>query len=146
MVKSFCRYTATEQPDRLEEVTGILAIRQKKAPGREFGHLSGDEVKALLTEPGTVSTRALRDTALLALAYDTAARVQELCDLNVADIRLSTPITVTIHGKGSKTRYVPSWSQPRGSSPIILTTATHTLASEPTRTRCSMDQTTLGNR
>ncbi len=144
VVKSFCRYTATEQPDRLEEVTGILAIRQKKAPGREFGHLSGDEVKALLTEPGTVSTRALRDTALLALAYDTAARVQELCDLNVADIRLSTPITVTIHGKGSKTRYVPSWSQPRGSSPIILTTATHTLASEPTRTRCSMDQTTLG--
>lgn len=107
VVKSFCRYTATEQPDRLEEVTGILAIRQKKAPDREFGHLTGDEVKTLLVEPGTTSARALRDTALLALAYDTAARVQELCDLNVADIRLSTPITVTIHGKGSKTRYVP---------------------------------------
>ena len=41
------------------------------------------------------------------MAYDTAARVQELCDLNVADIRAANPITVTIRGKGSKTRYVP---------------------------------------
>ena len=41
------------------------------------------------------------------IAYDTAARVQELCDLNVADIRAANPITVTIRGKGSKTRYVP---------------------------------------
>jgi site-specific recombinase XerD len=53
------------------------------------------------------STRAIRDTVLLALAYDTAARVQELCDLNVADIRRANPMTVTIRGKGSKTRYVP---------------------------------------
>ena len=44
---------------------------------------------------------------MLALAYDTAARVQELCDLDVADIRRSSPMTVVIHGKGSKIRYVP---------------------------------------
>ncbi|MGH7734697.1 MAG: tyrosine-type recombinase/integrase, partial [Gemmatimonadales bacterium] len=47
------------------------------------------------------------DTVLLAVAYDTAARVQELCDLNVADVRRTNPITVTIRGKGSKTRHVP---------------------------------------
>lgn len=45
--------------------------------------MTGDEVKALLAEPGTASPRALRDTVLLTLAYDTAARVQELCDLDV---------------------------------------------------------------
>ena len=72
------------------------------------GHLTGDEVKALLAEPGTNGTRAIRDTVLLALAYDTAARVQELCDLNVTDIRRGAPMTVTIRGKGSKTRYVPA--------------------------------------
>jgi len=44
---------------------------------------------------------------LLALAYDTAARVQELCDLDVADIRRGRPMTVVIRGKGSKIRYVP---------------------------------------
>ena len=107
VIKSFCRYTDVEQPDHLDQVTQILAIRQKNTPAPDLGHLTGDEVKMLLAEPGTASTRAVRDTVLLAMAYDTAARVQELCDLNVADIRSANPITVTIHGKGSKIRYVP---------------------------------------
>lgn len=29
VIKSFCRYTAIEQPDTLDQVTEILAIRQK---------------------------------------------------------------------------------------------------------------------
>jgi integrase/recombinase XerD len=107
VIKSFCHYTAVEQPDHLDQVTQILAMRQKNTPAPQLGHLTGDEVKALLAGPGTASTRAVRDTVLLALAYDTAARVQELCDLNVADIRRANPMTVTIRGKGSKTRYVP---------------------------------------
>ena len=107
VIKSFARYTAVEQPENLEQVTQVLAIRQKRTPAPDLGHLTGDEVKVLLAEPGTGSARAVRDTVLLAVAYDTAARVQELCDLNVADIRAANPITVTIRGKGSKTRYVP---------------------------------------
>jgi len=107
VIKSFCRYTAVEQPDHLEQVTQVLAIRQKKTPSPQLGHLTADEVKALLAQPGTASGRAVRDTALLTLAYDTAARVQELCDLDVADVRTANPMIVTIHGKGSKTRYVP---------------------------------------
>src|SRR6266851_779896 len=107
VIKSFCRYTAVEQPDHLDQVTQVLAIRQKNTPAPDLGHLTGDEVKALLAEPGTASPRALRDTVLLALAYDTGARVQELCDLNVTDIRRGSPMTAVIHGKGSKVRYVP---------------------------------------
>ena len=107
VIKSFCRYTAVEQPDHLDQVTQVLAIRQKKSPAPQLDHLTGDEVKTLLAEPGTASARAVRDTVLLALAYDTAARVQELCDLDVADIRRGSPMTVVIRGKGSKTRYVP---------------------------------------
>jgi site-specific recombinase XerD len=107
VIKSFCRYTAVEQPERLDQVAQVLAIRQKKTPAPDLGHLTGNEVKALLAEPGAAGERAVRDTALLALAYDTAARVQELCDLNVADIRRSQPMTVAIRGKGTKIRYVP---------------------------------------
>lgn len=107
VIKSFCRYTAVEQPDHLDHITQILGIRQKNTPAPDLAHLTGDEVKALLAEPGTATTRAVRDTVLLALAYDTGARVQELCDLDIADIRRSTPIIVTIHGKGSKIRYIP---------------------------------------
>jgi site-specific recombinase XerD len=107
VIKSFCRYTAIEQPDHLEQVTQVLAIRQKNTPDPQLGHLTADEVKTLLAEPGTANSRAIRDTVLLTLAYDTAARVQELCDLDIADIRTANPMTVTIHGKGSKIRYVP---------------------------------------
>ena len=107
VIKSFSRYTAAEQPDRLDQVTQILAIRHKNTAPPQLGHLTGDEIKTLLAEPGTASPRALRDTVLLAVAYDTAARVQELCDLAVADIRSATPMTITIRGKGSKIRYLP---------------------------------------
>jgi len=77
VIKSFCRYTAVEQPDHLDQVTQVLAIRQKKTPAPQRGHLTGDEVKTLLAEPGTGTARAVRDTVLLALAYDSAARVQD---------------------------------------------------------------------
>ena len=107
VIKSFCRYTAVEQPAHLDQISQILAIRQKNTRAPELGHLTGDEVKALLAEPGTATTRAARDTVLLSLAYDTGARVQELCDLDVADIRRGSPMTVVIRGKGSKIRYVP---------------------------------------
>ena len=144
VIKSFSRYTAVEQPDRLDQVTQILAIRQKKTPAADLGHLTGDEVQALLVEPGAASARAIRDTVLLALAYDTAARVQELCDLDVADIRRCQPMTVTIRGKGSKIRYVPVMGPPPGLSPITWNTSSHTPASAPTPTRCSADRTTPG--
>ena len=48
VIKSFCRYTAVEQPDHLDQVTQVLAIRQKKTLAPQQGHLTGDEVKALL--------------------------------------------------------------------------------------------------
>jgi integrase/recombinase XerD len=60
VIKSFCRYTAVEQPDQLDQVTQVLAVHQKKAPAPQLGHMTGDEVKILLAEPGTASARAVR--------------------------------------------------------------------------------------
>ena len=59
VIKSFCRYTAAEQPGHLDQVTQVLAIRQKNTPAPDLGHLTGNEVKVLLAEPGTASARAL---------------------------------------------------------------------------------------
>jgi site-specific recombinase XerD len=44
---------------------------------------------------------------MLVLLYDTAARVQELVDLQVRDVRLEQPATVSLKGKGRKRRVVP---------------------------------------
>ena len=107
VIKSFVRYTAVERPEFLGQATQIIAIKQKKTPAADMGHLTGDEVKALLAEPDPATRRGQRDTVLLSTLYDTAARVQEICDLNTADVRAARPMVVTLHGKGSKTRRVP---------------------------------------
>jgi len=107
VIKSFARYTAVERPEFLDQATQILAIKQKKTAATDMGYLTGEEVKALLAEPDPTTRRGLRDTVLLSTLYDTAARVQEICDLNTADVRTARPTLVTLHGKGSKTRRVP---------------------------------------
>ena len=47
----------------------------------------------------------------MALLYDSGARVQEIIDLSVRDIRLEEPATVTLTGKGRRVRYVPLMSR-----------------------------------
>ena len=44
---------------------------------------------------------------MLALLYDSGARVQELIDLTPADLNLDTPAQVKLFGKGRKARIVP---------------------------------------
>ena len=44
---------------------------------------------------------------LLSVLYDTGARVQELCDLHIRDVRLGNPAVITLTGKGRKIRRVP---------------------------------------
>ena len=107
VIKSFARYTAVERPEFLGQGAEILAVRQKKTPAADMGYLTGDEVRALLAGPDPATRRGLRDTVMLSVLYDTAARVQEICDLNSADVRAARPATVTLRGKGSKTRRVP---------------------------------------
>ena len=107
VIKSLARYTAIERPEFLDQATQIIAVKQKKNPATDMGYLTGDEVKALLAQPDPSTRRGLRDTVLLSTLYDTAARVQEICDLNTADVRAARPMLVTLHGKGSKTRRVP---------------------------------------
>ena len=107
VIKSLARYTAVERPDFLDQAAQIVAVKQKKTPAVDVGNLTGDEVKALLDEPDPATRRGLCDMVLLSTLYDTAARVQEICDLNTADVRTARPMVVTVHGKGSKTRRVP---------------------------------------
>lgn len=62
---------------------------------------------ALLAQPNLNELDGRRDVVLLSVLYDTGARVQELIDLTVGDIRLETPAQVRLFGKGRKVRVVP---------------------------------------
>ena len=41
--------------------------------------------------------------------FNTGARVQEILDLRVRDLRLEPPCQVRLHGKGNKVRLCPIW-------------------------------------
>jgi integrase/recombinase XerD len=53
--------------------------------------------------------QGVRDYAMMMTLYNSGARVQELCDLKMKDLRLVKPYMVTVTGKGQKTRHVPLW-------------------------------------
>jgi site-specific recombinase XerD len=104
---AFLRIVQKESPDNLFEVQKILALPVKKKPKPAISFLSADEMKILLEQPDRNCESGKRDLVLMAVLYDTAARVQELIDLTRRDIRLDKPAVITLHGKGQKTRQVP---------------------------------------
>ena len=53
----------------------------KRARKRELSYLEPDEVAAILSQPDRTTVEGQRDHALLALLYNTGARIQEALDL-----------------------------------------------------------------
>ena len=110
VIHAFCRYVQKEVPENLHEIQKVLAISSKKRPTPLIPYLTGEEMKILLAQPNFSTKDGFRDGVLLAVLYDTAARVQELVNIKHKDIRLSKPSVVTLFGKGSKARQVPIMS------------------------------------
>ena len=106
-IHSLFRYIQIQAPEHMFLCQKVLGIPYKKADKRPVGYLSEDETKALLAKPDTQTSKGRRDQALLTLLYDSGARVQELADLRVGDLRLDFPAQVKLTGKGRKTRCVP---------------------------------------
>jgi integrase/recombinase XerD len=106
-ISSFCTWMQTEDPARMACYQDILAIPAKKQPRPDVNHLTVEQTRLLLAQPDRSTRRGRRDATLLATLYDTAARVQELADLAVRDVRLEHPAMAALTGKGRKTRHVP---------------------------------------
>ena len=109
-IHAFYRYLQTEDPAGLWLYQKILALPMKKTPRPVIAHLTPAALQVLLAQPDRATRSGRRDATLLAVLYDTGARVQELLDLRVRDIRLAPPPLLTLTGKGNKTRQVPLMS------------------------------------
>src|SRR5690606_24482597 len=77
----------------------------------QLGYLSAVDVTEIFSKPDLSTANGRRDLAILSLLYDSGARVSELVNLCVRDIRLDEFPTVTLHGKGQKVRHVPLMSE-----------------------------------
>lgn len=106
-IHSFFRYIQFQEPSLLLQCKKILTIPSKKYTRKQVKHLSSEALKVLFQQPDTSSTRGRRDLVMITLLYDTGARVQEIVDLSVRDVRLEQPSIILLTGKGRKTRHVP---------------------------------------
>lgn len=104
---SFFRYVQKNAPEHMEPISRILDIPYKKAPKTVVAYLTEDEMRTLLSQPTGNDWASFRDKVMLSVLYDTGARVQELVDLKISNVRLESPAVITLHGKGDKTRQVP---------------------------------------
>ena len=104
---SFVRFVQKQYPKHLFEFQKILDISYKKCAKTIVSFLTGEEMQILLSMPNSCTKQGLRDMTLMAVLYDTAARVQEIIDLKIKDVRFEKPSVITLHGKGQKTRLVP---------------------------------------
>src|SRR5680860_1579605 len=103
-IDSFFTWMQTQDPARMACCQDILAIPASRDDQPAVTHLSVEQTPRLLAAPDRSTRAGRRDATLLATLYDTAARVQELADLSVRDIRLDGPAMAALTGKGRKTR------------------------------------------
>ena len=106
-IKSFACYVAAVAPEHLQRCRKIRELRPARFEHPEIEYLEDDEVLALLRAIDPRNGR--RDRALLLLLYNTGARVQELVDLDVSDLRRDPIPLLTLQGKGRKQRTCPLW-------------------------------------
>jgi len=104
---AFYRYLQIEDPVGLLPYQKVLSIPPKKTPPPVVQHLTPEALQLVLAQPNRARRMGRRDATLLATLYDTGARVQELVDLRVRDVRLDAPAILSLTGKGAKTRHVP---------------------------------------
>jgi integrase/recombinase XerD len=108
-IKSFLHYAARENPESMLQNERIQAIRSKKTDHKPPPSLTVEQV--ILDSIDTAPLIGLRDKALIQLLYNTGARVQEIADLRISDLRFEKPATVTLTGKGRKVRTIPLWDE-----------------------------------
>jgi len=110
-IHSFSRYLALQCPPALLLAQQILAIPAKRFEKPLLGFLSVDEIRALLAAPRTDTWFGQRDRVMLAMLYNTGARVSELIGIRVSDVNIEGAPSVRLHGKGRKQRTVPLWKE-----------------------------------
>lgn len=104
---AFFRYVQTEEPGAILHCQRILVIPMQRCSPSTVEYLPPKDLRAILSQPDLATIAGRRDAVLLSLLYDSGARVTELIDLSVRDVRLESPAQIRITGKGEKKRVVP---------------------------------------
>jgi site-specific recombinase XerD len=107
-LRAFLKFAGRRDVLSLHTVERALSVPMKRFERPMLDFLTHDEMLAVLAQPGS-SWTSQRDHLLLALLYNTGARVSEIIGVRLADVILDGAACVHLHGKGRKQRAVPLW-------------------------------------
>ena len=107
-LRAFLKFAGRRDVSSLHIVERALAVPMKRFERPMLGFLSPEEMLAVLGDPGD-SWTSRRDHLLLAMLYNTGARVSEIVEVRVVDVVLDGAPCVHLHGKGRKQRSIPLW-------------------------------------
>jgi site-specific recombinase XerD len=108
---SFFRFVPDREPLAAAQCAAVLRIPTKQGPKPEVHDLEEDEIIAILAQPNRSKIEGQRDHVLLAVLYNTGARIQEALNLSPRSLRLESPFQVRLLGKGQKERICPLWPE-----------------------------------
>ena len=110
-LRSFFSFVADREPLAVAHCAEVLRIPTKQAPEPTICSLNEDEITAILAQPDRSRVQGRRDHVLLAVLYNTGARIQEALNLTPRSLRLESPFQVRLFGKGRKERVCPLWPE-----------------------------------
>jgi integrase/recombinase XerD len=110
-VRALFSFIAREEPSLVLHCQSIRTIPLKRTQHKTIDYLEESELQILLNAVALNSRTGVRDKVLLLLLYNTGARVSEIIELKVADLRLDGTPQVKLLGKGQKFRSCPLWPE-----------------------------------
>ena len=110
-IKSFMRFLEYRVPSAVDQVRRVMAIPFKRYEKRLIGHLTSEEIQALLTAPDADTRQGIRDRAMLYVCYAGGLRVSELVGLRMEDLTFIPRLSILVRGKGRRERALPLWKE-----------------------------------
>ena len=104
-IKSFYKYVQSNEPDLFDTCVLILSIKNKKVPNKMISYFSENEIKIMINYLN--NSKDLKKLTMICVLYETGARVSEFINIKLSDLNLSDNASITLYGKGNKTRIVP---------------------------------------
>jgi len=107
-LRAFLKFAARRDISSFYVIERALGVPMKRFERPILGFLSREEMLAVLGQPGGTWT-SQRDHLLLAMLYNTGARVSEIIGVKVSDVVMDESACVHLRGKGRKQRSTPLW-------------------------------------
>jgi integrase/recombinase XerD len=110
-IRALFAFIARQEPSLLAHSHTIHTIPLKRTEYKTVAYLEEKEMQALLNAVDLTARTGVRDKALLLLLYNTGARVSEIVELKIPDLRRDGSAQVKLLGKGQKYRSCPLWPE-----------------------------------